>query len=43
MVSPSDLLAFVDAKRAYEIDVVAASRAQTDGADSSGRGYTAMV
>lgn len=31
MVSNSDLLAFVDAKLAYEIDVVAASRAQDDG------------
>lgn len=31
MVSNSNLLAFVDAKLAYEIDVVAASRAQTDG------------
>jgi rhodanese-related sulfurtransferase len=31
MVSNSDLLAFVDAKLAYEIDVVAASRAQTNG------------
>jgi rhodanese-related sulfurtransferase len=31
MVSNSDLLAFVDAKLAYEIDAVAASRAQTDG------------
>lgn len=31
MVSRSDLLAFVDAKLAYEIDVVAAAEAQADG------------
>jgi hypothetical protein len=31
VVSNSNLLAFVDAKLAYEIDVVAAFRAQTDG------------
>ena len=31
MVSTGDLLAFVDAKLAYEIDVVAASLAQADG------------
>lgn len=31
MVSPSDLLAFVEAKLAYEIDVVAAAEAQADG------------
>lgn len=31
MVSTADLLAFVDAKLAYEIDAVAASRAQADG------------
>ena len=31
MVSQSDLLAFVDAKLAYEIDVVAAAEAQADG------------
>lgn len=31
MVSQSDLLAFVNAKLAYEIDVLAASRAQADG------------
>ena len=31
MVTQSELLAFVDAKLAYEIDVVAASRAQADG------------
>jgi rhodanese-related sulfurtransferase len=31
VVSQGGLLAFVDAKLAYEIDVVAASRAQTDG------------
>lgn len=31
MVSNGDLLAFVDAKLAYEIDVVAASGAQDDG------------
>lgn len=31
VVSQSDLLAFVDARLAYEIDVVAASRAQIDG------------
>lgn len=30
MASASELLAFVDAKLAYEIDVVAASRAQAD-------------
>lgn len=30
MVSQSDLLAFVDAKLAYEIDVVAAAEAQAD-------------
>lgn len=32
MVSTGDLLAFVDVRLAYEIDVVAASRAQADGA-----------
>jgi rhodanese-related sulfurtransferase len=31
VVSQSDLLAFVDAKLAYEIDVVAAAEAQADG------------
>jgi hypothetical protein len=31
VVSKSNLLAFVDAKLAYEIDVVSASRAQNDG------------
>ena len=31
MAENSNLLAFVDAKLAYEIDIVAASRAQTDG------------
>lgn len=31
MVSRSDLVAFVDARLAYEIDVVAASAAQADG------------
>lgn len=31
MVSQSDLLAFVDAKLAYEVDAVAAAEAQADG------------